>query len=387
MPTAYDRPSEGGSLLPWLPIGVAVAHILPKIDGNYGPPYFLYDYRHGFAKRALLGTLFSHVHYLTRGDVLLIQGAILLATIWVTYAVFRQPLFRDRAMTPLTVMLLCGPALLPHLFLMFIPTDPLLFMLAVFGLWSFLKVRAPIAVALTLVAGVIALLLHEAFAVRFYPLFIAIMIELCRRGKLRWSMAAAHVGVMLISFGLIFHFGTLTYPWRMFAAEAQARAGFLVYAQVFNLMHESTGEAIRESMGFVLHRGVLQVFALSVLLALPYLASVVILLRRTMRAAEFPLSQQFVTVLLFCAPLILIPLTTDWLRWLSDCMICATLFILYLYSADGEEGAVRTFLRSFAGTQTTTALIGYACAIGPFAGMWLESANFISHGYYDRIVY
>ena len=386
MPEVHERPGKTRSLLPWLPVAAAIAHLAPQVDLNYGAAYYLFDYRHGFVKRGLLGELFRHVGHLSRTDARLIELFILLLTTVATYYVFREPLFRDGAVAPLTAMLLSGPALLPHFFIMFIPTDPLLYTVLVVCVWAYLRYRPAAAWGLSLLLCVVALFVHEGFAVRFYPLVIALLLEMCRRRRLPWAMLVAHVAAMLVFFGLIVHFGKSATDPLVYATEAQARAGYSVDPQLYLLMHQTAMEGRRQSMDFIWNRGTLQGFALSFLLAIPYALAVIVALRRAMRAAAAPLWQMVLTALLFLSPLVLCPITTDWFRWLSDCFICATLFLLYLYGADAGDGPVRTTLRSFAQTTATTFLIGYVCTIGAFAGMWLSASNTIGRGYYDRPV-
>lgn len=382
--TRSKASSKPLSLLPWLPVLVAVVHSVPQVDMNYGAAYYLYGYRHGFVKRGFFGQLFSGFSRISRGEVRLVEALILAAAVAITYWAFRRLLFLEPDIAPLAVMMLCGPSILPHFFQMFIPTDPLLYIIMVACAALYLRTRVSVAWVCSLVLCGVALLVHEGFAVRGYPLIIAILLECWRRRKLPLYAVLAHVATMFLIFGAIVHLSRPDATPEVYMAEAVSRAGYMVDPQVFVQTQQTAWEGHRQSMDFVLNRGTLMSFGLSFLLSLPYIAGVFVILQRAMRADKIPAWQLVSTLLLFLSPLLLIPLTTDWFRWISDGVVCSSLFVFYLCLAAPKDAPVLKEMRSLGRSPATTFLIGYACAIGPFAGMWLSASNTIMHGYFDR---
>ena len=374
--------SRSHAVLPWLAAIVGLLSVNPQSQMNYGTAAILFDYRFGFVKRGLLGVPFSHLQRLTRGEYVLGELALILAAYALTYFVFSKALFRDRGMTPLAVLLLCGPALFSHFSIMFIPTDVVLYSVLLCCTLLVLRQRPLAGLLLTLPLCLTAMLVHEGFSAAFYPALVCIFLEQWRKRELPFAPIVAHFATMVAAFGMILHFGRSKVAPATFLASAQARSALRLDPQLFNLMHQTTLEYSRDSLGFIFNRGTLQMFGLGLLIAAPYFFLLARLLRRVMRDLRYTRLHVATVFILCCGPLVLCLLATDWFRWVSDCCICATVFLLYLYCADGEAGPVRPSLHAFTREANMLAWLGYVIAIGPFGGMFMRVSAAICNGYY-----
>jgi hypothetical protein len=69
-------------------------------------------------------------------------------------------------------------------------------------------------------------------------------------------------------------------------------------------------------------------------------------------------------LLLLCAPLLLLPLGHDAMRWIAAICINVSLFLLYLYST--AEPAERLTLTAWTKTPLYPAMLGYTLALGAY---------------------
>jgi hypothetical protein len=298
-----------------------------------------------------------------------------------TYAVFRPVLFGDVADRRLSAALLCAPALLPHIGFLFAQPDVTLYCLLLLCLWLFLRAPMGVALAGSCVLSCVGLLAHEAFSLMFYPLIAAILLDLVLRGRLRWSLAVAHVILFAAAFVTVMHWGTLKVSADTILAEAQARTNVGIQRQVFDVM----ASTFAEQQGLVRQMysaGVVRILIATVVLTGPYLWLMASLVTGALKGRNAGQLQRGITVLMFCSPLLLFALGHDTTRWLSAMCIDATLFVLYVYMTEPEGSGARTYLRHWATGSTFLPWLVYLVGIGPYGATGLRAADAIVSAWY-----
>jgi len=362
------------ALLAWAPLLVGVLNSYGTPAFNYGFALYFLDYRHGFVKRGLVGEMFSGVTFLSRGRLLAIEYAFLAVAFAATYIVFRRVLFGSSAERKLAAALLCAPALLPHIGYLFAQPDVTLFIVTLACVGLFLRARPLLAAVITCPLCCVALLAHEAFCLMFYPLIAAILLQLCWRRRLPWTMGIIHVVLFATAFVAVMHWGTLKISPAALLAEAQSRTNVGVQRQVYDVM-ASTLPQQQEMVRRMYTPFVWRVLGLTLVLSLPYLMLLARLLWNTMRGAGFRLAQRVCTGLLFTSPLLLCALGHDTTRWIGAMCINATLFVLYLYLAEAAESQSREYLLNWTNGESFVPWVIYLVAIGPYGATGLRIAD------------
>jgi hypothetical protein len=365
---------NGAAMVSWMPLMVAALSSYGSIAFNYGLALYFLDYRYGFVKRGLLGELFSRVRYIPASHLLAIEYLFLAAAYGLTYAVFRKPIFGTPAERRLLAALLSAPALLPHLGYLISQPDVTLYIL-VLGCIAILIYAAP-AFAAVASCGLccVALFVHEAFCLMFYPLVAAILLHLCARRRLPWAAGVAHVLIVLAVFAAVIHWGTLKVSPDTLLAEAQARTNVGLQRQVFDVM-ASTLPQQRALVRRLYSPSVIRVLGLTLLLSLPYFTLLAKLLNGATRAARCGRLQRLSTALLFLCPLSLCAFGHDTTRWIGAMCIDATFFVLYLYLTELPESPVRRNLLNWTSRPSYVPWFVYLVAIGPYGATGLRAAE------------
>lgn len=374
------------TVLAWMPLLAGAINSYGPIALNYGFALYFLNYRHGFVKRGLVGEMFSHVAWMPRPALMGVEYVFLATAFALTYLVFRQILFGSIAERRLAAILLCAPAMLPHLGFLFAQPDVTLYILVLGAIAALVWMRPMAGAAVSCGLCCIGLLAHEAFSLMFYPLIVAILLQLCVRRRLPWAVTAAHVAVVLATFIAVVHFGVLKVSPDVILREAQARTDVGIQRQVYDVMASSFKEQ-RILVGKMYGVYVWRVVGLTVAITLPYFGLLTRLLLGAMRAAGSPRWQRVVTVLLFLAPLMLCWLGHDVSRWLGAVGMDATLFLLWMCLdeqrvAPEQQGGfsdaqpfARSFLSRWALGPNYAAWLIYLLVIGPFGATGIRSAE------------
>lgn len=360
--------------LSWLPLAVAALNSYGPVTYNYGFALYFLNYRHGFVKRGLVGEFFAGLSHVTRGQLLAIEYSFLAVAFGLTYVVFRGMLFGTGPQRRLVAVLLCGPALLPHIGYLFAQPDVTLYILLLVCLAMFVRWSPAAAASFSCVLCCIGLLAHEAFSLMFYPLPVAILLHLCIRGKLRWWAGAIHVGVVFAAFAAVVHCGGLKIPVDSLLQETEARTDVRIQRQVFDVMASSLAEQIA-LVRRLYTAYVIRVLALTAVLSIPYFVLLGQLLKGTMKSARCGTLQRIGTGVLFLLPLLLCALGHDASRWIGAACIDATLFILFLYMSEPPEDRVRRYLTDWARGPWVLPWLAYLIAVGPYGATGLRSAE------------
>lgn len=351
-----------GRLLTALPVLASLPWLAGTLHRAYGPTHYFLSYEHGFLKRALLGELLP-LHFISLHAILAIELVIFAVLVALTYIVFRRILFGSVQERALAGFLLAGPALLPHFAYLSGDLDSLLYCCAVLAVAAFLEMPGTFATFCAIALSIVALLIHEAFLLLFYPLLLAIMIDLCRRHRLRAGLVFAQLVVIAATMLVILHYGKWSVPHPEYLAAAQQRTDMPLEGTVFLVLSNTLQQQLRFVAALYDKRLIAGVL-LSCLVSLPYFAVLLWLLRRALGARDYTIKSRWTLLLLLCAPLLLLPLGHDVMRWVAAVCVNVSLFLLYLYRTGTR--AERSTLTGWTATPLYGALFAYALALGPF---------------------
>jgi hypothetical protein len=332
------------TLLSWIPLLAGLANSYGPVALNYGFALYFLNYRHGFVKRGLIGTLIEPIPYFTRTGLIALQLAFIFAAFGLTYFLLRRLLFGSAPDRALAAALFAAPALLPHIGALFAQPDVTLYLLLLVALAAFLHLRSASAAFVSTLAAIFGLLCHEGFSLAYYPLIVAILVDLCRHKRLRWGLALLQVVLVLAAFLAIVHWGRLKVSPDVLLNEAARRTSVPVQRQLFDVMASSYAQQRALVSHFYRFRDMQILYALTALVSIPYFAFLLALLRRVARVRSDTKFDTALRLILFALPLTLCYLGHDVARWIAACALDATLFLCYLALTDARaRDALRTW--------------------------------------------
>lgn len=352
-----------GRLLTAFPVLASLPWLGGSLHRAYGPTHYFLSYEHGFLKRALLGELLRPMHYISLHTILAIELVIFAALVAITYIVFRRTLFGGVQERALAAFLLAGPALLPHFAYLSGDLDSVLYCCVVLAIAALLEMPGTLAMFCAIALSIVALLIHEAFLLLFYPLLLAIMIDLCRRHRLRGGLVLAQLAVVVIAMLAILHYGKWSVPHPEYLAAAQQRTDMPLEGRVFLVLSNTLHQQL-QFVAALYDKRLIAGVLLSCLVSLPYFAVLVWLLRGALATRDYTIRSRWALLLLLCAPLLLLPLGHDVMRWVAAVCVNISLFLLYLDQTGAP--AERNMLTKWTATPLYGALLAYALALGPF---------------------
>lgn len=367
-----DRAS---ALLPWIPFLAGLASTYGPIAFNYGIALYFLNYRHGFVKRGLIGELVVPLPHLTRAGLIGLQLAFIVSAFAVTYVVLRRLLFGTAQDRALAAVLFAAPALLPHLGFLFAQPDVTLYLLLLLTVAAFLYLPAVTAAFASTALACLGLLCHEAFSLAFYPLIVAILWDLCRHKRLRWTVAILQLAVVLAAFVVIVHFGKLKVSPALILGEAARRTSVPIQRQVFDVMASTYTEQRALVAHFYRFRDMQILYGLTALISVPYFALLTVLLRRIARARNDNRFDIALRLVLFALPLTLCYLGHDVSRWIAACAVDATLFLSYVALTDTRA---RDALRSWATGPRPFLWLAWFLITGPYGATGISLAERLS---------
>jgi len=217
---------------------------------------------------------------------------------------------------------------------------------------------------------VVGLLLHEAFALMFYPLVLGLAADLVHRRRLKASWMGIHLALVFAVFVAVIHFGKLAGTPEQWVAHAQQRTDMHVDGTVF-LVLQCT---LRQQIDFVRHLYTAQVLG-SILLTLGLSIPYGIILWRLVRTAcifrGYSMAHTRWMLVIFAAPLALSLLGHDVMRWVSAMCINVSLYLLLVYRstprvADTDVPDLHKSLTAWTGIPAYAATLLYLLALGPW---------------------
>lgn len=374
----FSRLNFPGIVFGLLPILVSLT-LLGIQPGNrtYGPSHWFVTYEHGFLRRALIGQLFSHIHFLSMREIFGIEAAVFLLALLLTISIFRPLLFGSLGERRFAAFLLAAPAFLPHMAYMDGEMDNFLYIALLLGAFALIRLGNVFGLLIATVWTLIGLLIHEAFALMFYPLVLVLAIDLVHRRRLKPGWVIAHLAIVIAAFVGVIHFGKLSGTPAQWIAAAQQRTDMRIDKIVFQVLDSSFSQQLR----FVSHLYKPRLIAtvlVTIFLAIPYGA----VLRRWLSAAfairGYSRTQARWMLLIFAAPLTLSLVGHDIMRWVSALCINVSLYLLLLcrtvpYERDSGSEKIRTALAGWTKRPEYVAILLYLLAIGP----WGFSGNLL----------
>lgn len=207
---ALGRPGQSKALLlgvlSWC-LAVSVARAI-RSPNNFVEGHWLVDYRFGFVKRGLVGTICNSIAAVFGGQmtpfIILVLSAILFtlfagAVLYVLWRILRPAPFSPHAvLLALVVVTSPFPVLYSHTFGAF---DAGLYAASVLAIGLTLANRPLVAGAVS----VAAILSHEIYFLTGYPLTVLASLLVCHRlgGQGPWKAHAAGITSGLLTFGVI----------------------------------------------------------------------------------------------------------------------------------------------------------------------------------------
>lgn len=364
----WDFASLGFSLLPFF---LCLTFLGSNLAGRtYGPSHWFATYQHGFLRRALVGEIFSRIGFLSSRTILGIELATFTLAFSLTTLVFRRVLFGSLAERRLAAFLLAAPAFLPHMAFMDGELDNFLYLAILVGAVALIRLGNLAGLVIATASTLIGLLIHEAFALMFYPLILVLAADLVHRRRLMIRWAATHVALVLASFLAIIHFGKLPGSPGQWISAAQQRTDMRIDGTVFLVLECS----LRDQLNFVRHLYTPKVVG-SILLTLALSIPYGIVLWRLVRTAciyrRYSIAHARCLLVVFAAPLSLSLLGHDVMRWLSAMCINVSLYLLLIYRSTPRVGSSDTpdlhkALTAWTSLPVYAATLLYVLALGPW---------------------
>jgi hypothetical protein len=360
------------TLLSWIPLLAGLGNTYGPVALNYGFAFYFLNYSHGFVKRGLIGTITEPIPYLTRAGLVALQTTFIFAAFGLTYFILRRLFFGNVHDRALAAALFAAPALLPHFGALFAQPDVTLYLILLATLAAFLHLRSASAAFVSTLLTILGLLCHEGFSLAYYPLVAAVLWDLCRHKRLRWSLAIAQLILVLAAFLAIMHFGRLMVSPDLLLNEAAHRTPVPLQRQLFDVMASSYGEQ-RDLVNHFYRFADMQIlYVLTALLSVPYFALLVALLRRTARVRSDTRFDIALRLVLFALPLTICYLGHDVARWIAACAIDATLFLCYLALTDSRA---RNVLREWASGPRPFLWLAWFLVTGPYGATGIRLAE------------
>jgi hypothetical protein len=376
--TLFSRLSSSGIAFSLLPL-LASLTLLNIQPGNrtYGPSHWFLTYEHGFLRRALIGQLFSKVSFLSWHTIVIFEAILFAVALLLTFLAFRRILFGSLAERRFAAFLLVAPAFLPHMSYMAGELDNFLYIALLLGGFALMRFQNIFGLAIATLWTLVGLVVHEAFALMFYPLIFVLALDLVHRRRLKFGWVLAHLVVVLAAFVAVIHFGKLSGTPAQWIASAQQRTDMRIDSIVFRVLDSS----LVAQLQFVRHLytpKLIVTVLMTLALAIPYGVLLWRLLREAFTLRGYSRTQIRWVLLIFAAPLSLSLLGHDVMRWVSALCINVSLYLLFLYRSESSAAAsgspnLRDALTGWTGSPVYVATLVYLLAIGP----WGFSGNLV----------
>lgn len=184
---------------------------------------------------------------------------------------------------------------------------------------------------------VTAMFIHESFLVLYTPMMLAAMIFMFvwgRRGKKMLGMVVVSAIAVVGAFLILYNFGNPTLEYEEFSRSIQSRAGFTITELSMRECYFSIKDHYTLASSSLFNPGsIANLFAALIILS----PAILILLNLWSHAFKNCGPQKRMCQLLFLSTLsglMVIPIATDYGRWLSAVVFCNFFAIFFLVSRD-----------------------------------------------------
>jgi hypothetical protein len=335
---------------------------LPPEVNSFAGGHYLFSYSAGFHKRALPGALLStHFERLTAATIYSISLCTLAAFTVALVLFMRKALLSSRATFVLGLVLLGSPAILPHFAYSLGYFDPLLVICALLALAVFATPLPEwLKVPLAFLPCAIGVLIHESFVLAAFPVVIACTLM---GGKSRAAALCALAFLVVTLTALVQLHGQPSIPLDRYMTEAAARTDVKLNFEAFEFLYFQP----RQNFSYLLqhYSSVLTDARLlaGLIVPIPYFLLLRDLFRATVDAAGLPIRMKLWIAGCILAPLALLLVGFDALRWASFACLNCSILICQAITAD-RSGAVEKALSRyvFSVRFMTLALLSFAVA-------------------------
>lgn len=345
---------------------------------TYAYSHLFLNYSHGFARRSLYGTLFQSEPFISERLALFVGGAEVLAAVLLTYLIFARYFISSYRDTLLFCFLFGGCGLLPHLGLIYGYLDVLLYSLLLITVLIIYRFKDRLALQLVLVSAitVLALLIHEAYLLMFYPVVLVLLLLETRPTRPYRLALLLHCAFVACSFLLIIRNGNSNIDPDTYFRLAKARTNIPILDLVFGQLQSNLRVQVTTSMHFYLKPATMALIAVSIAIASPYLLVLGNLLFATCTKIRTQPRWviRLIPVFLF-TPLLLVLVGFDLMRWLSCACTNAAVLVTCQFCFAPNKVDIKRALRGITARGWFLAGLLAMIVIGPF-GIVLGSRIF-----------
>jgi hypothetical protein len=313
-----------------------VISFLPGEVNGFAASHYLFSYAGGFHKRALPGALLGAFVKHLPGSAIYALSLGVLAAFTVALLVFmRKGLLASKEVLVLGLVLLGAPAVLPHFAYSIGYFDPVLVICALLTLAALDSTLADwLKLPLAIVPCAIGVLTHESYLFAAFPLVLA---STLLRGKpvpaSVWALTGL-VGVMTLA---VQFYGHPSIPLDQYVSQAASRTDLAPDPEAFRLLYFHLWD---NYVYLALHYSSVltdaRLFA-ALIVPIPYFVMLHDLFGLATRATATSLTRLWMARILVLAPLILILVGFDALRWVSFACLNCSLLVFECTSAEGPE--------------------------------------------------
>jgi hypothetical protein len=376
----FKKYQFGGESLVLFIIGIIpllqTIHYLGDAPGMaYGYSHLFITYDQGFSKRALYGTAFSFMNFISKDAAKLIGFAAVALVVIMIYWLFRREIFHSTQRSILFSFLLSGSGVLPHLSFISGFLDVPMFALLTMSLILLRRSTSFISIISVGLLSVFGILMHEAYFLMFYPLLLAIYITDTRLNRDAFIWPAVSTMIVVAAFILTIKYGNLKVDPQVYFDIARLRTDIKLNKDAFFVNNNSFGNQLSYLVNQYDIKSISGI-SLTLLTSLPYLfALYTILLMLLKIISKIPNLKteygSYILTSILSAPILLTFIGHDVMRWVSAACINISLFVAY-HIARGEDDG-KEFAASFCGDLASRNWF-YACfifsiVIGPFGAI------------------
>jgi hypothetical protein len=362
---AFSRVHRSGLVIVFLFVAERLVAFLPGEMNSFIADHYLFSYAAGFHKRALVGELLSLYWYrqqLNAVDIYAISLCVLAVFAVALVLFIRRALLASWAILVLGLVLLGSPAILPHFAYAIGYFDSLHVLCALLAL---LALAAPMPdwgrVAAAFAPCAVGVLIHESFLLTAFPLVVAsTLITGAPRRVALWflvgSVAALTVLVQLS--------GPPSLSVEQYMSMAAARTDLRLEPEGFTLLYFHLSQNWAYLLKHYSGMATVVLLVAGLLLPIPYFMLLRDLFRITTTRAGLTDGVRVGVAACILAPLALMLVGFDTLRWVSFVCLNCSLIVLALVRMD-SAGEVKEAISSYVGSARFAVLALLSLALGP----------------------